>query len=96
LRSLRINKAGKRKDQNLLSVQMLHLVLPLRPNDIGKVFQGERWKPYSYIGVNVGIPFFNGLDVKRAVQQKKMQASHHAITYTSLTINLKLKRNKAI
>ena len=44
-------------------------------NTIGKVFQGERWKPYSYIGVNVGIPIFNGLDVKRAVQQRKMQAS---------------------
>jgi outer membrane protein TolC len=44
-------------------------------NTIDKVFQGERWKPYSYIGVNVGIPIFNGLDVKRAVQQKKMQAS---------------------
>ena len=44
-------------------------------NDIGKIFQGERWKPYSYIGVNVGIPIFNGLDVKRAVEQKKLQAS---------------------
>ena len=44
-------------------------------NNIGKIFQGERWKPYSYIGVNVGIPIFNGLDVKRAVEQKKLQAS---------------------
>jgi len=44
-------------------------------NTIGKVFEGERWKPYSYIGVNVGIPLFNGFDVKRAVQQKKLQAS---------------------
>jgi outer membrane protein len=44
-------------------------------NNLGKIFQGERWKPYSYIGVNVGIPIFNGLDVKRAVGQKKLQAS---------------------
>ena len=44
-------------------------------NDIGKMFQGERWKPYSYIGLNVGIPIFNGLDVKRAVEQRKLQAS---------------------
>jgi outer membrane protein TolC len=44
-------------------------------NSIGKLFQSERWKPYSYIGVNVGIPIFNGLDVKRAVEQKKLQAS---------------------
>jgi outer membrane protein TolC len=44
-------------------------------NNINKIFQGERWKPYSYIGVNVGIPIFNGLDVKRAVDQKKLQAS---------------------
>ena len=29
---------------------------------------------YSYIGVNVGIPLFNGMDVKRAVEQKKLQA----------------------
>ena len=43
-------------------------------NDIGKIFQGERWKPYSYIGINVGVPIFNGLDVKRAVEQKKLQA----------------------
>ena len=44
-------------------------------NTFGKVFEGERWKPYSYIGVNVGIPLFNGLDVKRAVEQRKLQAS---------------------
>lgn len=44
-------------------------------NEINKMFQGERWKPYSYIGVNLGIPIFNGLDVKRAVEQKKLQAS---------------------
>jgi outer membrane protein len=44
-------------------------------NDLGKIFQGERWKPYSYVGVNVGIPIFNGMDVKRAVTQKKLQAS---------------------
>ena len=44
-------------------------------NTLGKIFEDERWKPYSYVGVNVGIPLFNGLDVKRAVQQRKLQAS---------------------
>jgi outer membrane protein TolC len=44
-------------------------------NKFDKLFQGERWKPYSYIGVNVGIPIFNGMDVKRAVEQRKIQAS---------------------
>jgi len=44
-------------------------------NGLGQIFQGERWRPYSYIGINVGIPIFNGLDVKRAVDQKKLQAS---------------------
>jgi outer membrane protein TolC len=44
-------------------------------NEINKMFQGERWKPYSYVGLNVGIPIFNGLDVKRSVEQKKLQAS---------------------
>lgn len=44
-------------------------------NNLGKIFQGERWKPYAYIGINVGIPIFNGLDVKRAVEQKRLQAS---------------------
>jgi len=43
-------------------------------NQIDKMFQGERWKPYSYVGVNVGIPIFNGMDVKRAVEQRKLQA----------------------
>ncbi len=43
-------------------------------NEINKMFQGERWKPYSYVGVNVGIPIFNGMDVKRAVDQRKLQA----------------------
>ena len=43
-------------------------------DEISKMFQGERWKPYSYIGVNVGIPIFNGMDVKRAVKQKELQA----------------------
>jgi outer membrane protein len=44
-------------------------------NDIGTLFQAERWQPFSYIGINIGIPIFNGLDVKRAVDQKKLQAS---------------------
>lgn len=44
-------------------------------NSFGNMFQGERWKPYSYVGVNVGIPIFNGLDVKRAVEQRKIEAS---------------------
>jgi len=44
-------------------------------NNIDKMFQGERWKPYSYIGVNVIIPIFNGMDVNRAVEQKKLQAT---------------------
>jgi outer membrane protein TolC len=44
-------------------------------NELDKMFQAERWKSYSYIGVNVGIPIFNGMDVKRAVEQKKLQAS---------------------
>ena len=44
-------------------------------NNLGNIFQGERWKPYSYIGVNLYVPIFNGMDVNRAVQQKKLQAS---------------------
>ncbi len=44
-------------------------------NNVGKIFQGERWKPYSYIGVNLFVPIFNGMDVNRAVEQKKLQAS---------------------
>jgi outer membrane protein TolC len=44
-------------------------------NDPGKTFQGERWKPFAYVGLNLTIPLFNGLDVKRAVEQKKLQAS---------------------
>ncbi len=44
-------------------------------NDLSKIFQGERWKPYAYVGVNVGIPIFNGLDVKRSVLQRKFEAS---------------------
>jgi outer membrane protein TolC len=44
-------------------------------NSLTKMFQGERWRPYSYIGINLGIPVFNGLDVKRAVEQKELQAS---------------------
>jgi outer membrane protein TolC len=44
-------------------------------NQFGTLFQAERWQPFSYIGINIGIPIFNGLDVKRAVDQKKLQAS---------------------
>jgi len=44
-------------------------------DDITKIFQGERWKPYSYVGVNVGVPIFNRLDIKRSVEQKKIQAA---------------------
>ena len=44
-------------------------------NEFGTLFQAERWQPFSYVGINIGIPIFNGLDVKRAVDQKKLQAS---------------------
>jgi outer membrane protein TolC len=44
-------------------------------NNVGKMFQGERWKPYSYVGVNFIVPIFNGMDVNRAVEQRKLQAS---------------------
>ena len=44
-------------------------------NQIGDLFQAERWQPFSYVGINIGIPIFNGMDVKRAVDQKKLQAS---------------------
>ena len=44
-------------------------------NDIGTLFEAERWQPFSYVGINIGIPIFNGLDVKRSVEQKKLQAS---------------------
>jgi outer membrane protein len=44
-------------------------------NQLGTLFQAERWQPFSYVGINIGIPIFNGLDVKRAVDQKKLQAS---------------------
>lgn len=44
-------------------------------DDITKIFQGERWKPYSYVGVNVGVPIFNRLDIKRSVEQKRIQAA---------------------
>src|SRR5690606_3522933 len=43
-------------------------------NEFSNMFQGERWRPYSYIGINVGIPIFNGMDVKRAVDQRKLTA----------------------
>lgn len=42
---------------------------------VSNIFQGERWRPYSYLGVNVGVPIFNGLDIKRAVEQRKIEAS---------------------
>lgn len=44
-------------------------------NQFDQLFQSERWKPYSYLGLNVGIPIFNGLDVKRAVEQRTLMAS---------------------
>ena len=54
-------------------------------NSVGKIFQGERWKPYSYIGVNLFVPIFNGMDVNRAVEQKKLQASQVRNYYDQFT-----------
>ena len=54
-------------------------------NSVGKIFQGERWKPYSYIGVNLLVPIFNGMDVNRAVEQKKLQASQVRNYYDQFT-----------
>ncbi len=61
-------------------------------NDIGKIFQGERWKPYSYIGINVGIPLFNGFDVKRAVEQKKLEASQSRNYLEQFTIQFETEK----
>jgi len=61
-------------------------------NDIGKMFQGERWKPYSYVGVNLGIPIFNGLDVKRAVEQRKLQASQSRNYMDQFTIQFESEK----
>jgi outer membrane protein TolC len=44
-------------------------------NQFDQLFQSERWMPYSYVGVSVGIPIFNGLDVRRAVDQRTLVAS---------------------
>ncbi|HRI59096.1 MAG TPA: TolC family protein [Saprospiraceae bacterium] len=55
-------------------------------NNIGDIFQSERWKPYSYIGINVGVPIFNGMDVKRAVEQGQLQASQFRDYLSQFTI----------
>jgi len=55
-------------------------------NNLGRIFEGERWKPYSYIGVNLYVPIFNGMDVNRAVQQKKLQASQVRNQFDQFTI----------
>ena len=54
-------------------------------NSVGKMFQGERWKPYSYVGVNFIVPIFNGMDVNRAVEQKKLQAAQFRNYYDQFT-----------
>jgi len=61
-------------------------------NDLGQIFQRERWKPYSYIGINVGIPIFNGLDVRRAVEQKKLQASQSRNYLDQFTIQFETEK----
>jgi len=55
-------------------------------NNLGRIFEGERWKPYSYIGVNLYVPIFNGMDVNRAIQQKKLQASQVRNQFDQFTI----------
>src|SRR5262249_34656565 len=62
-------------------------------NDLGKMFQGERWTPYSYIGVNLGIPIFNGLDVKRAVEQRKIEASQSRNYLDQFTIQFETEKS---
>ena len=54
-------------------------------NGIDKMFQGERWKPYSYVGVNFVVPIFNGMDVNRAVEQRKLQALQVRDYYNQFT-----------
>ena len=63
-------------------------------NNIDKLFQGERWKPYSYLGVNVFVPIFNGFDVNRAVEQKKLQATQVRNYYDQFTTQFENDRQK--
>jgi outer membrane protein len=61
-------------------------------NNLGDIFQSERWKPYSYIGVNVGVPIFNGMDVKRAVEQQQLQASQFRDYQSQFTIQFQSEK----
>jgi len=61
-------------------------------NHLDKIFQGERWKPYSYIGVNVFVPIFNGMDVNRAVEQKKLQATQARNYFDQFTTQYESER----
>ena len=62
-------------------------------DQITKMFQGERWKPYSYIGLNLGVPIFNGLDVKRGVEQRKLEASQSRNYLDQFTIQFETERS---
>lgn len=53
---------------------------------IGNIFQSERWKPYAYVGLNMYVPIFNGMDVKRAVEQRTLE-SMQARNYYNEFIN---------
>ncbi|MBK6730566.1 MAG: TolC family protein [Bacteroidetes bacterium] len=46
------------------------------------LFQSERWQPYAYIGLNMYIPVFNGMDVKRAVEQRTIESMQTMHSYT--------------
>lgn len=61
-------------------------------NEFGTLFQAERWQPFSYVGINIGIPIFNGLDVKRAVDQKKLQASQSRNYLDQFTTQFELEK----
>lgn len=63
----------------------LNGVLGFNPqaSNIENMFQQERWKPYSYIGLNLYFPFFQGLDVKRNAEQAKIQIRQAAYDLAS-------------
>ena len=63
-------------------------------NQFDELFQEERWRPYSYVGVSLGIPLFNSLDVNRAVDQRALLASQSK--EYMLQFNSQFKNEKAV
>nr|WP_294862274.1 TolC family protein [uncultured Fluviicola sp.] len=72
-----------------------HSAIQNQQNNLRIFDKNANWFPNSYLGLNLTIPIFDGLDKNSRVKQTKIQMEQSVLEEEYLTENLKMQRQNA-